>query len=81
MKKYKYIQWRHYTPKKGKKAVSIFRFSEWITVYRNEVIMAHESHEDMLLMAGLERCGGVKVYKTKRAALEGKDNYFVRPTE
>lgn len=61
--------------------VSIMRYGEWLMVYQKEVILAHTSHEDMLLAAGLERCNGVKVYRTKKAALQGKNNYYIHPTE
>ena len=77
----KVLKWNYYTPKKGKKLVSLMRYGEWVTVYPKEVIYAHESHEDVLFGAGLEKCSGVKVYKTKKAALKGKNNSYLRPTE
>lgn len=61
--------------------VSLMRYSEWVIIYPREVIYAHVSHEEMLIAAGLERCDGVKVYKTKREALKAKGNLFVKPTE
>lgn len=77
----KILKWHYYTPKKGTKYVTLMRFNEWITIYRGEVILAHESHHNELTQAGLIKCGGIKVYKTKKAALQGKDNMFIRPTE
>lgn len=81
MKKQQLLKWRYYTPKKGKKIVSLMRYNEWISIYPKEVLYAHESHEDILFGAGLERCEGVKVFKTKKAALKAKNNFYIRPTE
>lgn len=57
------------------------RFAEWITVYQNEILIAHQSHEPMLLQNGFVECAGVKVYKTQKEALKAKNNFYVRPTE
>lgn len=79
--KHKIFQWKYYTPKKGKRMVTLMRYGEWLTVYRKEVFLAHESHENILFGAGLEPCEGVKIYRTKRDAVKGKNNFHVRPTE
>lgn len=63
------LRFNYYTPS-GNRPIAIMRYREWLEIFPDEVIYAHESHEKVLFSYGFKRCKGVTVYRTQKQALK-----------
>lgn len=57
-----------------KNCVALFRWGEWIEVYKGEALMAHPDYKHMLETHFMMECKGPVVYPTIKEALEARNN-------
>lgn len=54
--------------------VALFRWGEWIEIYQGEALMAHPSYQGELEQHCMHECAGPTIYKTKKEALDARNN-------
>lgn len=60
---------------------ALFKDGNWDEIYRNEVFLAHKSHESQLKQYGFVRAQGVRVHRTIKAALRSRKRFNLSITE
>lgn len=57
------LKFKYFTAKPNTKA-ALFLYGEWIELYPQETMLAHESYTEYLETCGVIPCNGPSVYKT-----------------